>query len=782
MVYRRITRKVWVISALFLLSSAIFAGPKRIKIYLIGDSTMSIKERKAYPESGWGMPFAYFFDSTVVVDNRAQNGRSTKTFIEENRWKPVVDSLQEGDYVFIQFGHNDEVKTKKSFTTESEFKTNLMKYVMESKQKKAIPILLTPVARRTFDNQGQLTESHKGYSEIVRQVALENNVQLIDLDKDSQALLKTLGPEDSKFLYNHLAIGEHPNYPQGKQDNTHFNELGARKMAEIVLENIRILKLPLAENIVRPANAIEGKLPVIIEPKFKKDTFDITKWGAISDGVTLNTKSINEAITQCNAKGGGVVLVPNGLWLTGPVEMKSNVNLHLEKNATLLFTKDKSQYGLIESNWEGVPAVRNQSPIWGNDLENIAITGKGIIDGNGDVWRAVRRDKLNETQWHKLVSSGGVVSEDGKNWYPSEQYKNATKLDKPGVLLNGKKLSDFKDYKDFFRPNITVLMRCKKVLIEGPIFQNSAAWGLHPLMCENVTVRDVFVKNPWYAQNGDGIDVESCSNVLIENSTFDVGDDGICIKSGRDEEGRKRGVPTQNLIARNCIVYHAHGGFVIGSEMSGSVKNMFVENCTFIGTDIGLRFKTTRGRGGVVENVYVKNVNMKDIVGEAILFDMYYMAKDPVLLAGEKRETPKVETIPVTDATPQFKGFYIENVVCDGAEKGLFIRGLPEMNIQDIHFKNVTLQAKKGIEITEAQNISLDNVKMLSPNGHPVVSLHNASKIRFDGFNFTQSTDLLFHVSGTKTADVKVTHTDTAKAKTKITYAEGVLPAAIDWK
>ena len=217
---------------------------------MIGDSTMSVKQVKAYPETGWGMPFASFWDSTVTVDNRAQNGRSTKTFINENRWQPVVDNLREGDYVFIQFGHNDEVPTKASYTTEAEFKTNLVKYITDTKNKKAIPVLLTPVARRKFDANGKVEGTHEVYAAIVRQVAAENNVVLIDLDKKSQALLQQLGPVTSKFLFNYLEPGEHPNYPDGKMDDTHFSELGARKMAEIVLAEIRSLKLGLAERIV----------------------------------------------------------------------------------------------------------------------------------------------------------------------------------------------------------------------------------------------------------------------------------------------------------------------------------------------------------------------------------------------------------------------------------------------------------------------------------------------------------------------------------------------------
>ncbi|AEW01545.1 GntR family transcriptional regulator [Niastella koreensis] len=229
---------------------AFVAPPKRkITVWLIGDSTMSVKDPKTYPETGWGMPFVYFFDSTVKVDNRAQNGRSTRTFMEEGRWQPVVDAMQEGDYVFVQFGHNDEVKTKKSYTTEEVFKSNLVKYITDTRSKKANPVLLTPVARRSFDSAGHVTGTHDVYAQIVRDVAKENNVPLIDLDKEGQALYQQWGVEKSKLLFNQLAPGDHPNYPQGKEDNTHFNELGARMIAQIVLKNIRSLNLELVERV-----------------------------------------------------------------------------------------------------------------------------------------------------------------------------------------------------------------------------------------------------------------------------------------------------------------------------------------------------------------------------------------------------------------------------------------------------------------------------------------------------------------------------------------------------
>jgi len=232
------------------LMSFLLMPQEKINVFLAGDSTMSDKEIKAYPETGWGMPFSAFFNETVTVDNRAKNGRSTKSFIAEQRWGAIMDQLKEGDYVLIQFGHNDEVPTKANYTPEDQFAANLTRFVKDSRGKKAIPVLITPVARRKFDSSGKVQETHALYAAILRKVAADQQVPLIDLDKESQQLLQQFGPEDSKLLFNYLAPGQNPNYPDGRQDDTHFNELGARKMAEIVLADIRSLKLGLADKIV----------------------------------------------------------------------------------------------------------------------------------------------------------------------------------------------------------------------------------------------------------------------------------------------------------------------------------------------------------------------------------------------------------------------------------------------------------------------------------------------------------------------------------------------------
>ncbi len=241
-----------IIPAVLLFMAFSLPEKKKITIWLCGDSTMSIKDKKAFPETGWGMPFVYFWDSTVTVQNLAKNGRSTSSFRNEGLWKKVMDEATEGDYVFIQFGHNDEIPTKKTATTETEFKNNLRQYVIEAKSKKVIPVLLTSMARRKFDAAGKIEGTHDVYAQITRDVAKEENVVLFDMDKKTQELYQQFGVEPSKLLFLQLKPGEHPNYPEGKEDNTHFSELGARLLAQMALQEIRQQLPELATRIYAP--------------------------------------------------------------------------------------------------------------------------------------------------------------------------------------------------------------------------------------------------------------------------------------------------------------------------------------------------------------------------------------------------------------------------------------------------------------------------------------------------------------------------------------------------
>ncbi|WP_210518775.1 glycoside hydrolase family 28 protein [Hymenobacter terricola] len=517
-------------------------------------------------------------------------------------------------------------------------------------------------------------------------------------------------------------------------------------------------------------------LPLVKPTRFPTDTFSIVKYGAVGDGQTPNTAAFQQTIAACQAKGGGVVLVPPGQWRTGPIELQSNVNLHLAAGALVQFSDQLADYMLIKTNWEGVAAVRNQPLIYGKNLENVAVTGHGILDGAGAAWWMVQQGRTLDGDWKKRVASGGALNDKQDRWYPTAQSLKGTTVKEAGVLTTEKaNIADFEDIKDYLRPDFLVLDGCKRLLIEGVTFQNSPAWTVHPLLSEDVIIRNVTVLNPPYSPNTDALDLESCRNGLVEGCSFTAGDDGICIKSGRNEQGRARGVPTENFRIRNCTVYRAHGGFVIGSEMSGGARNIYASNLTFIGTDIGLRFKTTRGRGGVVENIFIDHITMKDIPNEAMLFDMYYMIKDPSPQVPGSKERPASPPKPVDESTPQFRKIYIDHVTCNGAKTGIMVRGLPEMAIQDISIKNAVLKSEQGLICIEADRINLGNVTLLSTRTDPVMEVHNSRNITLDGIRYAPGAAVLLRVSGAEKAkSIALTNTDITKARQALELGAGV--------
>ena len=475
-------------------------------------------------------------------------------------------------------------------------------------------------------------------------------------------------------------------------------------------------------------------MPKVIQPSFPAYEANILDFGAKSDGVTMNTEAINKAIKDVNAKGGGKVIIPEGLWLTGPIEILSNVNLYTEKNALVIFTSDFNAYPIIETSFEGLNTRRCQSPISARDAENIAITGHGIFDGAGDAWRPVKKEKLTERQWSNLVKSGGVVDSDGKIWYPTAGALKGAMATKEFNNPEGIETeAEWNEIRPWLRPVLLSFINCKKVLLEDATFKNSPSWCLHPLSCENITLNSVKVFNPWYSQNGDALDLESCTNALIVNCTFDAGDDAICIKSGKNEDGRRRGQPTQNVIVKNNTVLHGHGGFVVGSEMSGGVKNIYVADCTFLGTDVGLRFKSTRGRGGVVEGIYIHNIHMIDIPNEPLLFDLFYGGKAPNEVEDEDEQNQDMTLVPVTEETPAFRNIHISNVYCKGAGRAMFFNGLPEMPIENVNVKDVVIsEAKEGVVISQAVNVTMENIKIETKKGSPL-RISNSKDIKVDG-------------------------------------------------
>lgn len=447
-------------------------------------------------------------------------------------------------------------------------------------------------------------------------------------------------------------------------------------------------------------------IPVPELPAFPDRISRVTEYGAVGDGLHDNTRAFADAIADCAAAGGGTVVVPPGVWATGPIRLRSNVRLHAEAGALVLFSPNCGDYPLVPTSYEGIRTVRCAAAIYGADLDNVAVTGPGVFDGAGESWRPVKRMKLTERQWQQKLASGGY--EEGGVWWPSEQaYRGGTlakRLIRDGVLDP----QAFEPARDWLRPTLVQLDRCRRVLLDGPTFQNSAAWNVHPWLCEHVTVRNVTILNPSYAQNGDGLDVDSCRYVSVSDSVFDVGDDAICLKSGKDADGRALAAPTEFVTIRNCRVYHGHGGFVVGSEMSGGVRDVLVENCTFAGTDVGLRFKTARGRGGTVERIAIRGVGMKDIVKEAVLFSCHYFANDR-----------KPRQMPVTEETPVLRDIHIADTVCVGARTAVLMHGLPEMPIRGVRFERVVLAARRGALLTAVRDIVFRDARIRPEEGPP---------------------------------------------------------------
>lgn len=444
--------------------------------------------------------------------------------------------------------------------------------------------------------------------------------------------------------------------------------------------------------------------PSIPAPSIPERSISLADYGAVGDGVTLNTTAFSDALGELSSKGGGRLVVPAGIWLTGPIALPSCTELHLEADAIIVFSSDQDLYPIIDTNFEGLDVRRCLSPIHAEGAHDIAITGKGIIDGNGDAWREVKKRKVGSDQWKSIVGKGGVLSDDGSVWFPDEGYKKARAT--AGSLNYPDPSLDEEEIKTFLRPVMVSFRECERVLLKGVTFQNSPAWNLHPLWCKDVIIKNITVRNPHYSANGDGIDIDACENVLLTGSSFDVGDDAICIKSGKDADGRRHARKCRNLTISDCTVYHGHGGFVIGSEMSGGVEDILVKDCRFIGTDVGLRFKSTRGRGGLVKNIRCENIYMKDIVSYGVIFNLYYAG----VAASDMAEGEAVPAVEVDETTPEFRDMQFSNIVCSGAAQAIYINGLPEMPVSGISFRDSKFTADKGCELHYSENITFDNV------------------------------------------------------------------------
>ncbi len=425
---------------------------------------------------------------------------------------------------------------------------------------------------------------------------------------------------------------------------------------------------------------------------FRPDSIDISSLGAKGDGVTLCTDIIQKAIDDMSVRGGGRVVVPMGIWLTGPLELKSGVELHLRANAVLYFSPDKSLY--LDPNPK---ASRVRACISATRCRNIGISGQGTIDGNGAQWRPVKRGKVSDTEWGNFLRMGGQVTDDGKLWYPMH-----LKSGYPDIADTAEKQE--KKRNDLFR-----IFHCENVKLSGVIFQNAPKFHVHPFYCSNVIIDGITVRCPWNAQNGDAIDISDCHRVLIVNSIVDAGDDGLCMKSGTPSKDTDVN-GCRDILIQDCTVYHAHGGFVIGSEDICGMERIVVRDCTFSGTDTGLRFKSAIGRGGVTGDIYISNIMMADITGEAITFQCDYIDRPAGYKEGDGAKA-EVQNV------PEFTGIHISDVVCRGCRTGIKASGISGYNcVHGIEVANSTIvYTEKATDIDKATaDITLTDVNFVA--------------------------------------------------------------------
>ena len=430
------------------------------------------------------------------------------------------------------------------------------------------------------------------------------------------------------------------------------------------------------------------QMPQPTLPTIPDNQVSILDCGGKGDGLTLNTEAFAKAISQLNKQGGGHLNVPAGIYLTGLISLKDNIDLHLEKNAIIVFSEDKNDLIKIDKT-TGAKELRAATAITASKRKNISITGEGTIDGNGEWWRAVKRGKVSDVEWKQFQEMGGSVSAKGDLWYPFN-------------LKHQPNVASTMEEQEKYRNHMIRFTDCQNVLVQGVTLLNSPRFHIIPTRCQNVIIDGITVKCPWNAQNGDAIDISSCKDVLIVNNVIDAGDDGICMKGGAGESGVKAG-PCENINIQDNTVYHAHGGFVIGSEFSGGMKNILVRNNTFQGTDAGLRFKSAVKRGGKTENIFIDHIYMTDITGDAITFETTYCDNH----VGAKQ--PK-EAVQKAEFVPNFQDIHISNVYVRGCKNGIVAHGQEGM-IHDITIKDCNIfYNKQAQDIDKACKIQVENV------------------------------------------------------------------------
>ncbi|MFC4402704.1 glycoside hydrolase family 28 protein [Gracilibacillus xinjiangensis] len=464
--------------------------------------------------------------------------------------------------------------------------------------------------------------------------------------------------------------------------------------------------------------------------------FDITTYGARKDESGDSTKAIQDAIEACASAGGGTVYVPAGTFQTGPIQLKSNMTLHLDAGAVLSFTDDFEAYPVVKTRWSGYVCHGFMPLIFGQNVSNVAIKGEGIIDGNGREWWKVNR-RLRNGEHYESAKTKEIAQANADFTEPAD----TNLVEWPS---------------QFLRPPLIQFFEAEHVTINGVTVRNSPFWNTHLVFCKDVSIHQVHFQNPSDTPNGDGLDIESCLNVRISDCHFDVGDDCVVLKSGINADGRKYGVPTKNVTVTNCTMHHGHGGVVFGSENSGGIENVTVSNCVFDGTDRGIRIKTNRERGSYIRNILVNNIWMDDVLCPIAINSFYRH--------GVSKSNPELldsQAIPVSEKTPVVEKIRISNITARNCRAAAgFIYGLPEMPVKEVDIDHVTIEmtqdeqvpggepdmvreviemAGEGIFAKYVDDLHLHHVKVLTRKG-PALAVEESKNIVLDQFSLKNET------------------------------------------
>jgi polygalacturonase len=480
---------------------------------------------------------------------------------------------------------------------------------------------------------------------------------------------------------------------------------------------------PIKNNFVRMKKVFIILLFVSVSGLLQSQSVwtNVRERGADATGTVKCTKIISDIISELSAKGGGTVFFPAGTWLTGPIILKSNITVWLDAGAVVKFSDDFDDYlPMVPSRWEDVRVKNFVSQIYAYQCENISIRGRGHFEGQGKKWWDFMRSAISKQQPES-------------KWQEIFRKENAELLAK-NAYISAKN--------NFLRPPMITTYECNNVLIEGVSFSNPPFWTIMPAFTDNITITGVTIENPGESPNTDGIDPSSCRNVHISNCHITVGDDCIVIKSGRDEDGREAARPTENITITNCTMLKGHGGVVIGSEMSGNVKRVTISNCIFEGTDRGIRIKTMRGRGGLVEDIRVSNIVMNNILNEGILITLRY-------------QSTKAE--PLSERTPAVNSVNLSNINIRGAQRPIAIYGLEERDITQISMSDMQIFSTKGILVENGADISFHDIRMEIKEGS-ALEAKDSKRISYDKISVTNKTLNIPYIKLSNCQDVRITN------------------------